>query len=583
MKAQEALRLLLLADSADDAALLQRQFAGFARRVVSAVESTRDGYLAALEQDWDVIVADCMLPQFGAAEALTLLQRSGRDCPFIAVSGAVGEEAAVALMRSGAADCISKANLARLGPAVDSALQARDNRRARHAAEQALERMAFYDEVSGLPNQRYFSRELSRWVDAGGAGAAHLMCVGVERLPAIAATLGRQSVDGIVREVAARLQRLLPCGALLSYSGCGDFVAVFRSHATADHAAAEVQSLMRRLAVPYEIRQREIFINPVAGICAIDNADEPIDDLLRRAMAAQGQARERGESMAFFDHQVEQAMLRRLSISQRLRGALQRQDFSLRYQPKVNLATGRICGMEALLRWNDKELGAVPPDQFIALAEESGGIVDVGAWVIREVCRQLRRWRDADLPLLRVAVNVSVRQLRDPLFATTVRQALHDAQLPAAALELELTESDIMTDTETAIALLADLRALGVIITVDDFGTGYSSLSYLKRLPISTLKIDRSFIVDMVDDADSRAIVEAVVALAHSLRLTVVAEGVEEQAHLTFLRDIDCDEAQGYLFSRPLPVEGIAPLLAALAAVDDAYAVPEAEFGIESV
>lgn len=581
MEAQEALKLLLLEDDADDAELLLRQFADYPRKIVAVVMMTRDDYVAALRRDWDIVVSDYILPQFDATEALALLQQSGCDCPFVAVSGAIGEEAAVALMRNGAADCISKANMTRLLPAIERALQERDNRRARQRAEQELERMAFYDELTNLPNRRYFVRELPRWTDGRGEGAAYLICIGMGRLRAIAATLGQRAADTLIGEVAARLGQLLPDGSLLSYFGCGDFVAAFRGQATAEHTAEEVRRMMRRLALPYETQQREISLNPVAGVCVIGDAQEAVDGPLRRARAALRQARDRNMLMDFFDRHTEQAMVRRLLLSQRLRGALQRDEFSLHYQPKVDLNSGRICGMEALLRWEDDELGTVPPDQFIPIAEECGVITEIGAWVIREVCRQMRRWRDADLPPLRVAVNVSVRQLRDPLFANGVRQALRDAHLPAAALELELTESDIMTDTDAAIAMLSELRALGVTITVDDFGTGYSSLSYLKRLPISTLKIDRSFIVDMIDDADSRAIVGAVVALAHSLRLKVVAEGVEEQAQVALLRDLACDEAQGYLFSRPLPVEGIMPLLVALGATATAvdHALPE--YGVE--
>lgn len=565
MDSQKGIRLLLLEDNADDAELLLLQLSNDGPPVTAVIESTREGYCAALRRQWDIVIADYMLPQFDAAEALTLLQQSDNDCPFITVSGAIGEEAAVELMRNGAADCISKANLGRLLPAMERALQEQKNRHARRLAERELQRLAYFDEVTDLPNRRYFARELHHWLNVNDGDTCYVLCASAERLGVIADTLGQETADGLGREVAVRLRQLLPKDSLLCYFGNGVFVAAFRGQMAPEHTADDVHRLMRRLALPYQLEQREFYVNPLAGICLLAPGDTDAGAVMRRVKMALVQAREHGAPFEFYDRSIEQTMVRRVLISQQLRGALQRDEFTVCYQPKVEMDGGLICGMEALLRWHDAELGAVPPDQFIPVAEECGAIISVGHWVIREVCRQMRQWRDADLPPLRVAVNVSVHQLRDPGFATGVRQALRDARLPAAALELELTESDLMTDTDAAIALLADLRALGVTITVDDFGTGYSSLSYLKRLPISTLKIDRSFIVDMVDDADSRAIVGAVIALAHSLRLGTVAEGVETRAQVDLLRTLGCDEAQGFLFSRPLTVEGTTKLLADLA------------------
>jgi EAL domain-containing protein (putative c-di-GMP-specific phosphodiesterase class I) len=255
----------------------------------------------------------------------------------------------------------------------------------------------------------------------------------------------------------------------------------------------------------------------------------------------------------FFDPTLNEAALRRLKVESQLRRAIEREELGLHYQPQLDLDSGRICGVEALLRWNSAELGPVPPADFIPLAEDTGLIIPIGEWVLRTACRQARAWQEAGVPLPRVAVNVSVLQFVQPGFTALVRAVLEETGLAPPALELEITEGLLMKDPEGAERTLHALKALGVQVAIDDFGTGYSSLSRLRQFPIDRLKIDRTFVRDVPENHSDSAIAMAVIAMAESMRLKVIAEGVENEAQMAFLRDRRCDEIQGYLLSRPLP------------------------------
>jgi EAL domain-containing protein (putative c-di-GMP-specific phosphodiesterase class I) len=272
-------------------------------------------------------------------------------------------------------------------------------------------------------------------------------------------------------------------------------------------------------------------------------------------------AKELGKNnFQFYSAQMNQGSFERLVLERLLRRALERDEFELHYQPKVDLRSGTITGVEALLRWRSPELGLVPPGKFIPILEETGLILEVGEWVIARACRQARLWREQGLPPLRIAVNLSPRQFQQPGLAERIRTIIDQPDFPPGALELEITESMVTQNVERAIAMLQELRQLGVHLAIDDFGTGYSSLAVLKRFPVSCLKIDRSFVREVPNDPDDVAITRAVIALAHSMGLSVVAEGVENEAQRAFLVECGCDEMQGFLFSKPLPAADLAAL-----------------------
>jgi len=319
------------------------------------------------------------------------------------------------------------------------------------------------------------------------------------------------------------------------------------------HVAAVAQKIIAAVAQPVVLEAHEFHITASIGIGTYPDDSEDMQGLLKNADISMYRAKEQGKNnYQFYSALMNIHTLDRLALESGLRHALERNEFLLHYQPKVDIGSGRITGMEALLRWQRPGQELIAPAQFIALAEETGLIVPIGEWVLRTACARNKSWREEGLPPLRIAVNLSARQFAHANLLQDVARALRETGLDPAALEFEITESMVMHDPERAVTLLTRLKAMGIHLSIDDFGTGYSSLSYLKRFPIDSVKIDRSFIHDIPGDADDAAITRAIIAMAHSLRLKVIAEGVETEEQLSFLRELGCDEMQGYYFSEPL-------------------------------
>ena len=349
----------------------------------------------------------------------------------------------------------------------------------------------------------------------------------------------------------------------MSRLGGDEFVILMPNVADAEHVAVTARKILNTVARPYNIDGHELVSTPSIGISVYPADGTDVDTLLRNADAAMYHAKETGRNnYQFFTQDMNARALERLSLERSLRRALERDELRLHFQPQYSLADGRMVGMEALMRWEHPEQGLVLPGQFITFAEESGLILPIGDWVLKEACRQNRAWQDAGLPRLPVSVNISALQFRQPDFVDTVERALAVAGLEARYLQLEVTESVIMYETERVTAALQRLKDMGLELAIDDFGTGYSSLSYLKLLPIDRLKIDRSFVRDVPADTDDEAIIAAIIALTRKLGLRTIAEGVETREQLEFLREQGCDEVQGFLLSRPLAPGDCAALLA---------------------
>jgi diguanylate cyclase (GGDEF)-like protein len=367
-------------------------------------------------------------------------------------------------------------------------------------------------------------------------------------------SLGHTVGDALLRAVAMRLRESVRETDTISRQGGDEFLVVLGEVADADAVAAIAMKILDHVAAPFSIDGQELGASVSAGIAVYPDDGADFDTLLKKADTAMYHAKEAGRNTyRFYTGQMNVDALEHLRIQSALRRAIDNHEFLLHYQPQVELASGRVVGVEALVRWNHPEMGLVPPARFIPIAEASGMIVAIGDWVLHEACRQAAAWQHDGFADLVVAVNLSAVQFRRSDLEQAVLHALAGSGLPPASLELELTESIMIEDAENVLGTVRRLKALGVKLSIDDFGTGYSSLAYLKRFPVDKLKIDRSFVHDMIKDADDSAIVRSIIQLARTMNLRTIAEGVEEESVVQHLRIHHCDEGQGYFFARPMP------------------------------
>ncbi|MHB8622411.1 MAG: PAS domain S-box protein [Sulfuricaulis sp.] len=423
-------------------------------------------------------------------------------------------------------------------------------------AQESLATMAYYDNLTGLPNRALLVDRLRQaMIDADRhERLVALLFLDLDRFKNINDTLGHETGDLLLHQVAQRLQKCVRSGDTVSRPGGDEFIIVLAGVAHVDDVSRVAQKFMDVFSAPFEIDGHELFVTVSVGITLYPFDDRDLETLYRNADAAMYHAKEQGRNnFQFYRAEMNAQSLKRLTLENALRRALERDEFRLYYQPQVDLKSGRIIGAEALIRWQHPELGLVPPNDFISLAEDTGLIVPIGAWVLRQACAQARAWQDAGITPLRVAVNLSARQFREPNLFEEITHALQHAGVSSEWLEVEVTESLVMLNIERTIEVLHGLEQIGVSVAIDDFGTGYSSLSYLRRLPIDVIKIDRAFIEHINDNADDAAIAGAIIALGQSLQLQIIAEGVETSEQLDFLRHHGCDIAQGYYYSRPLP------------------------------
>ena len=450
----------------------------------------------------------------------------------------------------------------------------------RKQASEHLAHLAHYDSVTGLPNRVLLHDRLGQAI----AQARRNNCfVGVlfldlDRFKLVNDTLGHAAGDLLLKQVATRLtQGLRPSDTVGRLSG-DEFALILSELVAPQNAGLVAHKLIEKLQLPFDLDGNQVFVTASIGITLYPTDSDNIETLIRDADAAMYGAKSAGRNnFQYYTAEMNLRATEKLRLETKLRHAIEREEFVLHYQPKVDIATGKITGLEALLRWQSPDEGMVGPDQFIPLLEETGLIVQVGDWVARTACAQIHAWRAAGVTPVPVAINLSARQLRHTGFSATLGRALTEFSIPAELIEIEITESSLMENPELAIVVLTEIKKLGVRLSADDFGTGYSSLSYLKRFPLDALKIDRSFVRDIATDPDDAAITRAVITLAHGLDLRVIAEGVETEEQLAFLGHNQCDEAQGYLFSRPLPVYSCTKLLAQRNALHPARVAATAE------
>lgn len=536
------------------------------RRFVTTTQSSRAMDLFANENP-DAVLLDLHMPEVTGFEILALVRRDSRyrHIPVIVLTSSNDSETKLTALQLGATDFLAK-------PVDPSELALR--LRNTLAAKAYQDRLTYYDVLTGLPNRRMFMDRLLwslRCAKRDGTGGA-VLHIDLDHFQKINDTLGHETGDSLLIGVAQRLRQRLPVvsatdvdesQAILFRVGGDEFNVLLPEMGRIENAAHMASSILAAMKEPFQVDGHEVFITPSVGVAVFPNDGEVSDTLLKHAGVAMNQAKQRGRNTyEFYSAKMNAKALERLSLENQLRRALDREELLLVYQPKVDIRTGRVVGSEALLRWQHPEHGLVSPVEFIPLAEETGLIVSFGEWVLHAACKQNKAWQLAGFTNIRIAVNVSARQFRDGRFIRTIGEVLEGSGLEPQYLTLELTENTIMENARENLDALHQIKAMGVKISVDDFGTGYSSLSYLKQLPLDELKIDRSFISEIRSQADDAPIVTAIIAMAHSMSLKVVIEGIETEQQLVFAKDRGCDEYQGYLFSKPVASRDF-PFLAA--------------------
>lgn len=434
----------------------------------------------------------------------------------------------------------------------------------RKQTQDRLSYLAYYDPLTGLPNRSLLLERMQQAMQTSHS-AERLMAVmflDLDRFKFINDTLGHDIGDALLKMAAERISALLRPGDTVSRYGGDEFTIVLANVAHVDDVTRIAQKILERFEHSFRVGGRDLFVTSSIGITLYPLDDSSLESLLKNADAAMYHAKEQGRNtFQFYTAEMNMRAARRLSIETGLRNALARNELVLYYQPQIDLKSGAITGVEALLRWQSPEFGSVSPAEFVPLAEEIGLIGSIGEWVLRSACQQARVWHDSGFSSMRISVNLSARQLQQQDLVKVVRRVLSDTGLESRYLDLELTESMLMHDMEHTVSTLSELDALGATLSVDDFGTGYSSLSYLKRFPIHVLKIDRSFVRDITSDRNDAAITTAIIAMAHSLGIKVIAEGVETREQQEFLKRHGCDGMQGFYFSKPLPAEDLTRLL----------------------
>jgi diguanylate cyclase (GGDEF)-like protein len=526
--------------------------------------------------NFDLVISDIQMPGISGLDLVPSILERTPETVVVMISGQQSIESAIEAMRVGAFDYITKPlDLRHVKLAVRRALV---HQRLLHEKQQyedhleelvaqrtaEIEHLAFHDRLTDLPNRKLFADRCAQALASAqrSKSLVGVMMVSLDRFKKVSDTLGHAAGDVMLSEAGARLRTCLSIADTVARFDGEEFAMLLTQIGEAGDLADISVAVHESFKEPFHLYGQVVYITTSIGISLFPFNGDDSNTILRNAGAALFRAKQQGgNNHQFYAADMNAQAVERLALENSLRRAIENDEFITYYQPVIDLGSGKIVGMEALVRWQHPELGVLLPAKFIGLAEDTGLIVEIGDLVMRTACAQTRKWFDQGLGPLRIAVNISARHFQQENFLDRLVETLEETGLDPKSLELELTETSIMKNAESAARLLADIRKLGVKVAIDDFGTGYSSLSYLKRLPIDTVKLDRSFVSGATTDPDDAALVMAIVTLAHNLRLTVIAEGVETAEQLSFLRLLRCDEGQGYYFSKPVPPDVFAASL----------------------
>ncbi|MHC4263403.1 MAG: putative bifunctional diguanylate cyclase/phosphodiesterase [Planctomycetota bacterium] len=566
-RAEAGHRLLVVSELVTDRAFVASRVQSIHDPAYSVSETGRDE-LQAISSRPDL----CLIAEIEMASILTSLRQlreTFEDVPVVVVGSSLDADQQDVLAHEGVAVVVEMTDLhdpdlklmsRLLAWALERAKLLTELRRAREVSRH----LAHHDTLTDLPNRQAFRARLRQEIANARRHGRQLavMFLDLDRFKHINDTLGHAIGDQLLQEIGRRLSACIRETDLAARRGGDEFNVILSDIRRGQDAARVARKIQAALALPVRLDGAEFFSTASIGISVFPADGRDIETLVKHADIAMYEAKEAGGGThRFFLPNMNERALERLELEQSLRLAIERDEFVLHYQPQIDVASGRIKGVEALVRWQHPDLGLIYPDEFIPVAEETGLIDALGAWVLTEACRQAVAWREAGTSLDSVAVNFSARQFQRQSSADVVRRALERSGLPPEALELEITESTIMQDAGVALETLTELRGLGVQVAIDDFGTGYSSLAYLKRFPITKLKIDKTFIRTLLIDPKDAAIAQAIVGMAHNLGMRACAEGVETLKQLDFLRETGCDDVQGYAYCRPRPAEELAPFL----------------------
>jgi len=561
MMKKEKVFVLLIEKCASDVKLL-REWLNAARPAKYEIEATDTldkGIRLLKKNNYDIVLTDLSLPDADSHNAVAIIQEVNHAIPVIVLSDQDSNEMALQVVQMGAQDYIVKGQGD--GHLISRAIEYSIERK---RIEQGLIYISQHDGLTGLANRSLFRERFSRALIRAERNntLVALLFIDLDRFKNINDTLGHDAGDQLLVEVGKRLKNCTREGDTIARLGGDEFTIVLEDLKNVDDSAKIAQKIIDVMHNPFDMEGYEVFVTPSIGITVFPVDAKNEHTLLKNADTAMYRAKEIGKNgFQFYTADMNTRSLERLGIEAKLRRALDNDELELYYQPKINIKTREIVGAEALLRWQQPDMGMVSPAVFIPIAEETGLIEPIGDWVVRMACKQNAYWQSEGYGPIRMAVNLSVRQFRQADFVSSIFDALIRADLLPEYLEVEITESMLMDDTARSNMIIKALKEGGIQAAIDDFGTGYSSLSYLKRFKIDTLKIDQSFVRDITIDPDDASIVSAIIAMGRSLRMNVIAEGVETIEQLNFLARHGCNEAQGYYFGRPVPAYEFVKLL----------------------